>query len=574
MMNVPAAHRRSAFYWLLLAAAAVIAAGLGLRDPWPSDEPRFALIARDMVDTGRWFFPRVAEVLYPDKPPVYFWIMGGFYYLTGSIRVAFLLPSLAAALITLALTYDLARRLWDRGAAWWAAASLLVCIQFLMFAKSARIDAMVTMLITLGMYGILRHLLLGPDWRWYVAGFAASGLGVITKGVGFLPVLVFLVYPPARWLGWRGLSAFDSRWWQWLLGPAALLAVIAAWLLPMIWLVAVGDDPALAAYRDNILFKQTGERYADPWHHFEPFWYYLVKVIPLFWFPLSLALVWLIPAWLPAIRERDSRLLLPLAWVLTVILFFSISPAKRGAYLLPALPMLALCAGPYLADIAHRRSVRATSLVVLMALALMLAAALVWIEVFSGARFERMAERYEVEVEVVWFVGTAALLALGCLVAARRYHPVAALSAWLAGFWVVVGLVGYPLLNDARTPASVMQNTRQAVGDAELGLVGWKEQHVLFADRPVVHFGYRRRDWHGEVRDGLVWLLDGGTRYLLITDKFPSECINLERADNMGYRHRQNWYLVESGDVEASCRPELEQADSAGVIYRANRNGD
>ena len=38
--------------WLLLIALIVLGAGLGLRDPWPADEPRFALIAKEMVESG------------------------------------------------------------------------------------------------------------------------------------------------------------------------------------------------------------------------------------------------------------------------------------------------------------------------------------------------------------------------------------------------------------------------------------------------------------------------------------------------------------------------------------------
>jgi len=36
----------------MLTAMIVLGAGIGLRDPWPSDEPRFALSARQMVDSG------------------------------------------------------------------------------------------------------------------------------------------------------------------------------------------------------------------------------------------------------------------------------------------------------------------------------------------------------------------------------------------------------------------------------------------------------------------------------------------------------------------------------------------
>ena len=43
-------------------ALLVLGAGLGLRDPWPSDEPRFALVAKQMFDSGHWLFPPRTEL--------------------------------------------------------------------------------------------------------------------------------------------------------------------------------------------------------------------------------------------------------------------------------------------------------------------------------------------------------------------------------------------------------------------------------------------------------------------------------------------------------------------------------
>ena len=61
--------------WLIGLALLLMATGLGLRDPWPADEPRFALVAQDMLRSGDWMFPRVGGDLYADKPPVFFWLM-------------------------------------------------------------------------------------------------------------------------------------------------------------------------------------------------------------------------------------------------------------------------------------------------------------------------------------------------------------------------------------------------------------------------------------------------------------------------------------------------------------------
>ena len=105
-------ERQQRRYWLLLAFALVlIGAGIGLRDPWPADEPRFALVAKQMVESGDWLFPHRGNELYSDKPPMYMWMQATAHALTGSWRLAFLLPSLLSSLLTLGLIYDLARRL-------------------------------------------------------------------------------------------------------------------------------------------------------------------------------------------------------------------------------------------------------------------------------------------------------------------------------------------------------------------------------------------------------------------------------------------------------------------------------
>ena len=190
------------YCWLLGVGLVLIATGIGLRDPWPADEPRFALVARDMIATGEWLLPRVGGEPYPDKPPLFFWLMALAMQLTGSARAAFLLPSLLSALGCVVLVYDVARRLWNRETGLAAGLALLFTVQFVWEAREAHIDATLCFWTALGLYGLLRHLLLGPQWRWYAIGWAAAGLGVITKGVGFLPLLVlvpFALLRPPRW---------------------------------------------------------------------------------------------------------------------------------------------------------------------------------------------------------------------------------------------------------------------------------------------------------------------------------------------------------------------------------------
>jgi len=132
---------RSRDFWFVMALALlVLGIGLGLRDPWPADEPRFVLVAKQMVESGDLLIPHRGHEIYPDKPPLFMWLLTAAHSATGEWRIAFLLPSLLASLGTIALTFDLSLKLWGRRAARLAALMLLFAFQFTYQAKRAQID--------------------------------------------------------------------------------------------------------------------------------------------------------------------------------------------------------------------------------------------------------------------------------------------------------------------------------------------------------------------------------------------------------------------------------------------------
>ena len=258
---------RREFWLFMLIALVVLGSGIGLRDPWPADEPRFVLVAKHMVESGDWLITHRGSEVYSDKPPTFMIVQAAAYQITGNWRVAFLLPSLLGALGTLFLIYDLGRRLWNPRVGLWAGIALLATVQFVYQSKRAQIDPLVTFLITLANYGLLRHFLLGPSWRMYWLGCVAAGLGVITKGVGVLSLLMFIPFIVARWQGWSELPRFQGSAWRWLGGALAFLAAVALWLLPMILTVHANGSAEYQAYLDDILFRQTADRYSASWSH-------------------------------------------------------------------------------------------------------------------------------------------------------------------------------------------------------------------------------------------------------------------------------------------------------------------
>ena len=113
----------------------------------------------------------------------------------------------------------------------------------------------------------------------------------------------------------------------------AFFAAIALWLVPVLAVGLSSGNPEHAEYLRNILFKQTAQRYADPWHHTEPFWYFS-QVVLFFWLPFSLALPWLVKPWAQAWRQRDARVWLPLACRLKPALQFAEAEQVVGSMLL------------------------------------------------------------------------------------------------------------------------------------------------------------------------------------------------------------------------------------------------
>jgi 4-amino-4-deoxy-L-arabinose transferase-like glycosyltransferase len=369
------------------------------------------------------------------------------------------------------------------------------------------------------------------------------GLGVITKGVGFLPVLMFLPWAVLRW---RWPQAFASSagpkalWWA---GPLAMLLSIALWLVPMLLYVAADGSAALAAYRDEILLRQTAERYVDAWQHLQPFWYYVVEVIPWAWLPLSLALPWLLPAWWRDLRAGDKATWLLVGWVACVLVFFSLSPGKRHVYLLPALPAIVLAAAPHLAVLLQRRIIQR-----LAWLAVFVCAAGAAVALLRASSLSR-----SLDFDPTAIIAVAAVLALAIAALGARIGGPAALALLIFGWWQIGGWWATPLLNPARSGADLMARVAQALPPGgELGMAGWKEQLLLHADRPVVHFGFRREPV-AELRDAAAWLGGAPERRLLIAAGQMEPCLDPAGGQALGYRHRIEWRLVSREALSGAC---------------------
>lgn len=549
------ASRETWLFWIV--ALLVIGAGIGLRDPWPADEPRFALVAKQMVESGNWLFPHRGVELYSDKPPMLMWLQASAYTLLRDWRVAFLLPSLLASLGTLWCVVDLGKRLWTRRVGLYAGWALLFALQFTYQSKKAQIDPLVTFWITLANYGLLRHMLRGPDWRMWWLGWFAAGLGTITKGVGVLALAMILPAALAAWRGWPGV-ALHARHWRFWIAPLFFALAASLWLLPMLSTALTSGEPEYRAYLNDILFRQTAGRYTKSWDHQNPWWYH-GGVILTMWLPAMFALPWAMPAWARRLRRRDPRYLLPLAWWLLVVVFFSIPDGKRDVYIMPALPMACLALAPLLPGIVRSRWAGRIAFAFAAVLALLAASAGLAM-LFGDPGFERklieergFTDGARAAAGMLLAIGA---FGLGALLWHRVRNGIVAMLWTLGGLWVLFGLVGNPLFNDSTSARAVMTEAGRRIGpDGELALVAWKEQNLLMADRPATTFGFVM-PWTEQMRRAIAWQAQAPQRrWLFVQERGLTQCVDRSKAGRVGTSNRRDWWLVPAAAIVPGCVP-------------------
>ena len=468
-------------------------------------------------------------------------------------------PSLASALGTLALTYDLGRRLWNHRAGLYAAVALLFVFQFTYQMKRAQIDPLITFWITLANWGLLVHCLRGPNWRAYTLGCLAAGLGVITKGVG---ILAFLMLLPYAWTCWRTPAAVARPGWRdprWLLGIPAFVLPILAWGVPMLLVAHWRGDAEYHAYVHDLLFHQTVGRATGTWSHPQPAWYF-VAIILFNWFPLSLLYFGAVPRWWRALREGEPRILLPLAWSLLIIVFFSVQTGKRDVYIMPVTPMVALALAPYIGDMLRTRWLRWSAFGIALCGGLLVAAVgALALHGHGIASFNAQIAARGLEDQrtaLCWMLAViGALLALSAAVCRPR-HGVVGLLAGMTCLWLLYSFAAYPLLNDASSAAGVMREARAIAGpQAQIGLVGEREENLFMAVGPSQEFGFSEplaRQFDAAV----AWQAKAPTtRWIFSIDDAMGTCIDRAKAHPLGHSNRRDWWMFRADAVVPGCAP-------------------
>jgi len=401
----------------VLAAAALVALTVVLAalpigsDVYEGGEAREGLVVREMLRTGDWILPLWNGSVVPSKPPLFHWLAAGAAALTGAGVTEHTLraPSIGLAGLVVLLVF-LAGRAWGGEQVGCMAALVLATTpQFLNEAGDGRVDMTLTTAIT-GAQLAFVHALRGGGGPTRLVLALCLALAMLAKG----PVGPGLV----------GLTALVSALANRRLGPALRLVRP---LPVLVFLAVAGGWYGLAYHHRGMDFvakqiiSENGEALLGSarFPYRSPF-FYLAPLV-LGGLPWTLVLPWaLARGW----RSGDLARRHAVAWAAVVLVFFSLAPLKRAAYLLPLRPALALMIGWWLAETAEEERPAGGWVAVARGLAVVSVAGLLALGAAAGAvrwglvpsaRLIEQGARHEIDAATYLRVVAAAWAPIGAL---------------------------------------------------------------------------------------------------------------------------------------------------------------
>ncbi|MDX6576162.1 MAG: hypothetical protein QOE96_2115 [Blastocatellia bacterium] len=356
--------------WLLLflSITAFYFWGLGSLPLVGPDEPRYAEVAREMFARRDLITPTLGGLPWFEKPPLLYWMMIAGYRLFGVSEYAARLGPAICGLLTAVFVYWIGKTIEvagtessvgeenqkREGLGRFSALVWLSSLGAIVFSRGASFDIVVTMTVTGALAcffawrlpdvtrsGSDRKVI--SDQLLLVCFYLLIGLSLLAKGlIGIvIPFGVLLFYYLLR-REWPNRKFLKSLVW----GVPLALLVFAGWFGPMLsrhgW-----------RFVDQFIIQHHFARFiTNKFHHPAPFYFYLPVLV-------ALALPWTLSlgaAFFTSRRWRwrgrtplDRVRVFALCWIVVPLVFFSLSESKLTAYILPALPAVALLVGERIA---------------------------------------------------------------------------------------------------------------------------------------------------------------------------------------------------------------------------------
>ena len=313
------------------------------------DESIYAEVAKEMLKLHSWLTPHWNLQPWFEKPPLFMWLTALLYRLFGVSETSSRALGALCGVGTIWLTFEIGRRLTDDWGGFTAAIILLTNGTFIFVSRFGAVDVPLTFCFTVGAYGYLRVLEGNPRW-WYAVG-AATGIAIMLKGAGGIPLPLSVCIA----------LLLDHRL-ETIRSPQVRNSVLLASAIALPWhlvMLIVHGRVFLNEYIGfHVLARMKGiegiaSRPAS--FYLSEYWFTFVPFAPL-------ALLGLL---LHAKGQRKSSIVISIVLIVTVT--FSLIGTKLLAYVMPAVPFISV-----LAVLAMRRLMKTVKYAIVGAVVLFL----------------------------------------------------------------------------------------------------------------------------------------------------------------------------------------------------------
>jgi 4-amino-4-deoxy-L-arabinose transferase-like glycosyltransferase len=338
-------QRSRPFVWMLLLVFTVCwFYALDLRTLVPTDEGRYAEMAREMVASGDWITTRLNGIKYFEKPPLQTWMNALTFELFGMGEWQARFWTGLCGFFGVLLTYRAGRCVFNQRVGFLAALILGSSFLWAALGHINTLDMGLSGMMTLALCSLLIAQRDGADAgqrrNWMLACWTGMALAVLSKGlIGLvLPGAVLVIY---------SLLANDFGIWKRLhIGKGLLLffAITAPWFV----LVSIRNPE----FPQFFFIHEHFQRFTSEVHHRTGRWYYFIPLLLLGIVPwLGVLLQSLVASWRTDWHSARSGTFKPkrllLIWAGFIFIFFSVSGSKLPSYILPIFPALALLIASY-----------------------------------------------------------------------------------------------------------------------------------------------------------------------------------------------------------------------------------
>lgn len=328
--QIPVRSRNEVVFWCF--AVFMLLLFLGRNALWGL-EGRCAEVVREMLVTGDIFNPQINAVAEKTRLPLSYWVLLPGTILFGTDEFILRLPAVISALILLAATRMITRKLFDAETALISMWVLLSTYGFVFWSRVAAPDIANAAAVACAVACFL-HWNDIPHFKDYLLFYLLLGAGSLFKGVPMVAIVFLLVLPFVFKKG--NLKKYCS--WQHFF---ALLLGICAGMIPY-WLFGAFDaglngGGSAAGSGIEILWKTQILRILDARFSGEKAYSYLYH-LPRILIPWSAVFAVGFFTFVKKHKSLPGEFSSLLSGIFLVFLLFSLFGSRRWYYLLPLVP--------------------------------------------------------------------------------------------------------------------------------------------------------------------------------------------------------------------------------------------